>query len=216
MKSQTKRAIEQKAWKGPGIRSFWPWVKKSLCSDREIASNRHWGVRWNPRKDWDIFWCELNSHLKLIMPLSYLSSHRFGSHTWLRLAHRAVSSSSFPFSYIRSLLWCAQSCPTLCNPMDCSPPGSSVHGILHARLLEWVAISFSRGSFWPRDQTHISRVLCIPGEFFTTLPPGKPQISGVYSSHTWWQAHLSFWNLTEKLHRNGLCVAGRNYLYNFE
>ena len=40
----------------------------------------------------------------------------------------------------------AQSCPTLCHPMDCSPPGSSVHGILQARILEWVAISFSRGS----------------------------------------------------------------------
>ena len=40
----------------------------------------------------------------------------------------------------------AQSCPTLCDPLDCSPPGSSVHGILQARILEWVAISFSRGS----------------------------------------------------------------------
>ena len=40
----------------------------------------------------------------------------------------------------------AQLCPTLCNPVDCSPPGSSVHGILQARVLEWVAISFSRGS----------------------------------------------------------------------
>ena len=39
-----------------------------------------------------------------------------------------------------------QSCPTLCDPVDCSPPGSSVHGILQARILEWVAISFSRGS----------------------------------------------------------------------
>ena len=47
----------------------------------------------------------------------------------------------------------AQSCPTLCDPMDCSPPGSSVHGIFQARLLEWVAISFSRGSSWPRDGT---------------------------------------------------------------
>ena len=45
----------------------------------------------------------------------------------------------------------AQSCLTLCNPMDCSLPGSSVHGILQARLLEWVAFSFSRGSSWPRD-----------------------------------------------------------------
>ena len=45
----------------------------------------------------------------------------------------------------------AQSCPTLCDPMDCSPPGSSVHGIFQARILEWVAISFSRGSSPPRD-----------------------------------------------------------------
>ena len=47
----------------------------------------------------------------------------------------------------------AQSCPTLCDPTYCSPPGSSVHGILQARILEWVAISFSRGSSQPRDQT---------------------------------------------------------------
>ena len=44
-----------------------------------------------------------------------------------------------------------QLCPTLCNPMDCSQLGSSVHGILQARILEWVAISFSRGSSQPRD-----------------------------------------------------------------
>ena len=52
----------------------------------------------------------------------------------------------------------AQSCPTLCNPMDCSPPGSSVHGILQARVLEWVAISFSRGSSRPRDRTQVSHI----------------------------------------------------------
>ena len=50
----------------------------------------------------------------------------------------------------------AQSCPTLCDPMDCSPPGSSVHGILQARILEWVAISFSRASSWTGDWTCIS------------------------------------------------------------
>ena len=51
----------------------------------------------------------------------------------------------------------AQSCPTLCDPVDCSPPGSSAHGILQARLLEWVAISFSRGSSWPRNWIQVSR-----------------------------------------------------------
>ena len=57
---------------------------------------------------------------------------------------------------------CAKSlqlCLTLCSPMQCSPPGSSVQEILQARTLEWVAISFSRGSSWPRDQTHLS--LCL-------------------------------------------------------
>ena len=55
-------------------------------------------------------------------------------------------------------------CPTLCNPMDCSPPGSSVHGILQARILEWVAISFSRGSSQPRNRTQVS---CFTDRFFT-------------------------------------------------
>ena len=57
----------------------------------------------------------------------------------------------------------AQSYPTLCDPVDCSPPGSSVHGILQARILEWVAISFSRASSWPRDRTQVS---CITGRCF--------------------------------------------------
>ena len=52
----------------------------------------------------------------------------------------------------------------LCNTMDCSQPGSPVHGILRARVLEWVAILFSRGSSWPRDWTQVS---CIIGRFFT-------------------------------------------------
>ena len=58
----------------------------------------------------------------------------------------------------------AQSCPTLCDPMDCSLPRSSVHGIFQARVMEWVAISFSRGSSQPRDQTWVS---CIVGRRFT-------------------------------------------------
>ena len=58
----------------------------------------------------------------------------------------------------------AQPCPTLCDLMDCSLPGSSVHGILQARTLEWVALPFSRGSSQPRGQTWVS---CIAGRFFT-------------------------------------------------
>ena len=58
----------------------------------------------------------------------------------------------------------AQWCPTLCDAMDCSLPGSSVHGIFQARILEWVAIPFSRRSSQPRNQTQVS---CIAGRFFT-------------------------------------------------
>ena len=68
----------------------------------------------------------------------------------------------------------AQSCLTLCPPMECSLPGSSVHGISQARILEWVAIPFSRGSFQPRDQTRLSHVA---GRFFniwaTSEAPGS-------------------------------------------
>ena len=58
----------------------------------------------------------------------------------------------------------AQWCPSLCNPMDCSSSGSSVYGILHTIILEWVSILFFRGSSPPRDHTQIS---CIAGRFFT-------------------------------------------------
>ena len=73
----------------------------------------------------------------------------------------------------------AQSCPTLCDPVDCSPPGSSVHGILQARILEWVAISFSRGSSQPRDWTQVS---CIAGRRFnlwTTREAPKPTMLSI-------------------------------------
>ena len=63
-----------------------------------------------------------------------------------------------------------QSCLTLCDPMDCSPPGSSVHGISMAKILEWVAISFSRESSQSRDWTHL---FCIGSGFFITEPLGK-------------------------------------------
>ena len=58
----------------------------------------------------------------------------------------------------------ARSYPILCDSMDCSPPGSSVHGILQARILKWVAMLFSRGSSWPRDRTQVSH---LAGRLFT-------------------------------------------------
>ena len=70
--------------------------------------------------------------------------------------------------------------------MDCSPPGFSVHGISQGRILEWVAISFSKDSSWPRDRTCIS---CLAGGFFTIEPPGKPQgIKKIIPKDQWFPA----------------------------
>ena len=69
----------------------------------------------------------------------------------------------------------AQSCLTLCNSMDCSLPGSSVHGILQARILEWVVISYSRGSSQPKDQTQVS---CIEADSLPSEPPGNKGYEG--------------------------------------
>ena len=77
----------------------------------------------------------------------------------------------------------AQSCPTFCDPMDCSLPGSSVHGIFQARVLEWVAIFFSRGSSQSRDQTQVSR---IAGRSFT-LWATREDVETLEVLPCWWQ-----------------------------
>ena len=68
----------------------------------------------------------------------------------------------FPQGFWNTVLLCCclvtKSCLTLCDPMDCSLPGSSIHGISQAKIPEWVAISFSRGSSWPRDRTHVCSI----------------------------------------------------------
>ena len=74
----------------------------------------------------------------------------------------------------------AQSCPTLCNPMDCSLIGSSVHGILQAIVLEWIAISFSRGSSQPRTRTRVSHI--VDFTHIVALPSEPPGIEHQFSS----------------------------------
>ena len=105
----------------------------------------------------------------------------------LRKAHLSVSALIGPSSRVimtsncPTFLWItekwnvclvAQSCQTFWDPMDCSLPGSSVHGILQARTLEWVAMPSSRASSQPRDQTQVSR---IARRFLESEPPGKPE-----------------------------------------
>ena len=81
----------------------------------------------------------------------------------------------------------AQSCSTLCDPLDYSLLGLSVHGILQARILQWGGISLSRVSFWPRNGTCVS---CFTGGFFTTELPGKPGIVCTHKKLEVWS-----WNI---------------------
>ena len=91
----------------------------------------------------------------------------------------------------------AQSSPALWDPMDCSLPGFSVHGILQARILEWVAIPFSRGSSQPRDWIQVS---CIVSRFF---PPGKP---------LWTSYQILVFGITKEYHPIKICWWGREVL----
>ena len=110
-----------------------------------------------------------------------------------------------------------QSYLSLCDLLDCSPPGSSVCGILQARIPEWVAISFCRRSSWPRNRTHVSSVSCIAGRFFTHWATGGARPSCLLTRHLqvesiyfrlWWICRNNFLrvhciplalNLTRKL-----------------
>ena len=88
-------------------------------------------------------------------------------------SHFIAKAQRKPFS-LQPVFLVIQSCLTLCKPVTCSPSGVSVHVIYQARTLEQVAISFSRGSSRPRDQTHVSCVSCIEGRFLPSEPSGKP------------------------------------------
>ena len=111
--------------------------------------------------------CGYKQHLNRIVP----------EHEEIQDKNQEVNQESFlsfSFFWPHYVVWlvgsqfptvlAAQLCLTLCDPMDCSSPSSSVHEILHARILEWVAMPFSRGSSQPRDQTQVSHIV---GRFFT-------------------------------------------------
>ena len=85
---------------------------------------------------------------------------------------------------VENVVCCLISYVRLCDPMDYSPPGSSVHGISQTRILEWVVSSFSRGSSWPRDRIFIS---CIAGRFFTAEPPCIYIYISIHSSILVWE-----------------------------
>ena len=102
-----------------------------------------------------------------------------------------------------------QSCPTLCDPVDYSPPGSSVHGILQTRILEWVAISFSSGSSQLRDQAQVSR---IAGRRFNFCATREACICRVYVYAEYIPVYAEYIMLNARLDeaQAGIKIAGRN------
>ena len=107
----------------------------------------------------DLPWLEILAH-QLCKPGEFLNLSALQCpHPQTTDNHRDVELKGL---YVRCVCICAKSlqlCLTLCDPMDCSPPGSSFHEILQARILEWVAISTSRRISQPRDWTQVSRIL---------------------------------------------------------
>ena len=95
-------------------------------------------------------------------------------------SHKCHSRGITVILYSPLVCVCAQSSLTVCNPMDCSLPGSSIHGLFQGRILEWVAMPSSRGSSWPRART-LSSCVSLAGEFFTTS--------------TTWEACIALWAL---------------------
>ena len=128
-------------------------------------------------------------------PGSFLSLNSWVNYeiVFYRLYLASPSEYIYACMHVKKL----QSCLTLCDLMDCSPPGSSVYGIFQARILEWVAISFSRGSSRLRDWTCVSYIsyITLAGRFFSISTLGNP----VYFGHTMLYVGSQFldqvWNL---------------------
>ena len=94
----------------------------------------------------------------------------------------------------------AQLCPTVCDPVDCSPPGSSVHGILQARILEWVAISFPRVSSQPSNKTGS---LALQADSLPTELQGKPITECTFCIFEKNWQNFSFWHFRESISNTG-------------
>ena len=131
----------------------------------------------------------------LYLPFLHSEAMIFSKHTdfqlssWKAILSKIVNLSFFFLNWVLGLYLdflevseVAQSCPTLCNPFDSSLPGSSLHGALQARILEWVAISFSRGSSRPRNQT---RVFQIAGRCFNLWAIREAPVNKIKITLTW-------------------------------
>ena len=149
--------VNIQGWFPLGLTGLISLLSKGLL--RVFSSTTVWRHQFLKKKSNNIsLWSLIHVNLFLQLLLSYLFAHFcllcFCFLFPLSLLSVGLIVFHIPLYSRTSLLvwksWCAaQSCPTLCDPMNCSLPGSSVHGILQAGILKWVAISFSRGSSWP-------------------------------------------------------------------
>ena len=168
-------------------REFDPWVRKipwrskwqptpiffpgRLHRQRSLASTVHGGHRESDMTEWAThtlgIYSFYNAAVNSISFYALIPNH-------LMQIYKNIIDFCTLILYLAVLCFVAQSWQTHCDPMDCSPPGSSVHGILQARMLEWVDIPFSRGSSQPRDCTQVS---CNAGRLFTVWATRKQTCS---------------------------------------
>ena len=148
----------QLMWRADSFFPMRPWCYKRLKAGGE-GDDRGWDGWMSSPTQWTWIWVSSGSWWWTGRPgvLRFMGSQRV-EHDWVTELN--WTDSSF------------QWCPTLCDPMDCITPGSSVHRILQERMLEWVAIPFSRGSSLPRGYTWVS---CIAGRFFTVWATREAQ-----------------------------------------
>ena len=157
---------------------------------------------------WFLLWIQFFLKLLFLPFYFYICCMDFSFyHYYFNLCHFVLecNNGNNMYYHISSLIWIffyllifsenesvlvTQLCPALCEPMDRSPPGSSVHGILQARVLEWVAISFSRGSSPPRDWNWVS---CITGRFFAIWFTEEQMYWGKLKEQIYWEAVSTNW-----------------------
>ena len=145
----------------------WDWPKNIISNQPVVVQ-----IKRKPEKAALVFWNGPHSVSGVCFSLNK-------SNSYLKKGggdRKAFKNSILHCVHAQSL----QACPTLCDPLDCGPPGSSVHGILQARILEWVAMPSSRGSFQPRKRTHISYIA-----------------DGFFTQWVTWEAPIMHWKKSE-------------------
>ena len=158
--------MDREAWRAAvhGVAKSRTWLSNwtDLDSYSEVLLSPEISISLTSLVPWlsPFFWFCLLSE-SLLYNLKEINKHTTGTFIHF-ISRRCV------YMHAKSL----QSCPTLCKPMDCSLPSSSVHGIVQAGILEYIAMPSSRGSSPSRDWTRVS---CAKGGFFITEPPWKPK-----------------------------------------